>query len=90
MGWLHSTTDEEILRQKQDRLAALNSQFDSTVSVVENMVGRLNTIGENIGKEIEEIDAFQERLAETKSGLLAAKERSARVAKNFGALLVAE
>lgn len=78
---------EDILSQKQNRLAAYNQQFDEAVSLVTNTIDNLGAISHNIAQTMQEIEDYKRELETTKDGLAEAKAKNDRVIANFQALL---
>lgn len=73
--------------KKKAKLSAYQTQFDSAISVVTSTINQLNDINAGITSEIEEIEAYQDDLEKTRTGLADALDKNSRVIKNFSALL---
>lgn len=80
-------TDTDVLAQKKSRLESYNAQFDKAVSLITGTIANLGVISKNIADTIQEIDDYQQELAETKDGLIVAREKNDQVIANFQALL---
>lgn len=89
MAFSRKTTvaDADVLAQKKNRLNAYVAQFDKAVSLITDTIDNLGVINGNINTTIQEIDEYQQELAETRTGLAEAKERNDKVIANFQALL---
>lgn len=79
--------DADVLAQKKNRLNSYVAQFDKAVSLITDTIDNLGVINGNINSTIQEIDEYQQELAETRTGLAEAKERNDKVIANFQALL---
>lgn len=77
----------DILSQKRRRLDSYVSKFSKAVSLITRTIENLRNINRNITETIQEIDEYQQELAETKSGLADAMEKNEKVIANFQALL---
>lgn len=89
MAFNRKTTvaDADVLAQKKNRLNSYIAQFDKAVSLITDTIDNLGIINGNINTTIQEIDQYQQELAETRTGLAEAKERNDKVIANFQALL---
>lgn len=89
MAFSRKTTvaDADVLAQKKNRLNSYVAQFDKAVSLITDTIDNLGVINGNINTTIQEIDEYQQELAETRTGLAEAKERNDKVIANFQALL---
>lgn len=79
--------DDDVLEMKKKELEANKLQYDSAISLVTSTVKSLQTLGESITREIEEIDQYTAQLKETKDELSKMKQKNDKVAANFSALL---
>lgn len=79
--------DDDVLEMKKKELEANRFQYDSAISLVTSTVKSLQTLGESITREIEEIDQYTAQLKETKDELSKMKQKNDKVAANFSALL---
>ncbi len=84
---LKKKVSTDVLGKKQAKLSAYQTQFDSAISVVTSTINQLNEINAGISAEIEEIEAYQNDLEKTRTGLSNALDKNSCVIKNFSALL---
>lgn len=77
----------DVLQKKKQELNAYVARFNDAISLVTNTVNSLSDINAGIEEKIQEIDAYQAELANTKEGLDNARANNERVIKNFNALL---
>lgn len=80
----------DILEQKEAKLAALTKQSDDAVQLVRNTMNGLETVDQEIDATISEIDAIQTRMANTKAGLEARRSKNQQIMHNFKSLLCEE
>lgn len=81
---------QDILAQKRNSLNLYNSQFDRAVHIINETIDNLGQISQGIEQTMQEIEAYEKELAETKSGLVDAKTRNDKVVANFKSLLYVE
>lgn len=81
---------QNIIEQKEAELVALTVQSTSAIQLVQNTIDGLNETNAQIQAKIEEIDAIQKRLADTRGGLDATYNKNARIMQNFKTLLCTE
>jgi len=77
----------DVLETKRAELSAYQARFDSAISVVTSTIDSLSRINEGIEQKVNEIAEYQDELEKTMVGLVDAKEKNARVIKNFSALI---
>lgn len=77
----------DVLETKKAELSAYQARFNSAISLVTSTIDSLNEINEGIEQKVNEIAAYQDELEKTRVGLVDAKDKNARVIKNFSALL---
>lgn len=77
----------DVLETKRAELSAYQARFDSAISVVTSTIDSLSRINEGIEQKVNEIAEYQDELEKTRVGLVDAKEKNARVIKNFSALI---
>lgn len=80
----------DVLDNKKSRLSDYQAQFEDAVSVVTSTINQLNEINTGIVTEIEEIEAYQKELEQTRTGLSDALAKNNSVIRNFNSLLNAE
>lgn len=77
----------DLLAQKRRRLHAYTSKFDKAVNLITSTIEKLGAINEGIDGTIQDIDDYQQELAETRTGLIEARQKNDKVIANFQALL---
>ena len=80
----------DVLDNKKSRLSNYKAQFEDAISVVTSTINQLNEINTGIVAEIEEIEAYEKELEQTRAGLSEALVKNNSVIRNFGSLLNAE
>ncbi len=80
----------DVLDNKKSRLSNYQAQFEDAISVVTSTINQLNEINTGIVAEIEEIEAYEKELEQTRAGLSEALVKNNSVIRNFGSLLNAE
>ena len=78
---------KDVLKTKKAELSTYQALFNSAISLVTSTIDSLNEINEGIEQKVNEIAAYQDELEKTRIGLVDAKDKNARVIKNFSALL---
>lgn len=75
------------LGKKRRRLNAYTAKFDKAVNLITSTIRKLGAINEGIDSTIQDINDYQQELAETKAGLEEARQKNDKVIANFQALL---
>ncbi len=75
------------LGKKRRRLNSYTTKFDKAVNLITSTIGKLGAINEGIDSTIQDINDYQQELAETKAGLEEARRKNDKVIANFQALL---
>lgn len=81
---------QDILEQKEAKLASLNQQSDDAVQLVRTTLDGLNNVDAEIGQTISEIDAIQTRMSNARAGLEARRSKNQQIMHNFKSLLCEE
>ena len=77
----------DALDQQKKALASYTNQFNRAVTVITDTIENLGVISGNMAASIQEIEAYQKDLENTKVCLNSAKEKNDRVIQNFKTLL---
>lgn len=81
---------QDLLAQKEARLASLNMRSDNAVQVVRTAIDGLQAVDAEIDKTISEIEEIQSRASKTKAGLEARRNKNQQIMQNFKSLLCEE
>lgn len=81
---------QDVLAQKEVKLEQLNKRSDATVQLVRTALDGLSQVDVEIGATISEIDAMQQRMTDTRSGLEARRNKNQQIMHNFKSLLCEE
>lgn len=81
---------EAILAQKEAELVTLSQQSVNAVQAVRNSIDNLTATNTGIETTVAEIDTYQQRLADTRSGLSARHQKNQQIVQNFKSLLCEE
>ena len=81
---------QDILEQKEAKLASLNQKSTDAVRLVRATLDGLQVVDEEIGQTISEIDEIQTRMSNTKAGLEARRSKNQQIMHNFKSLLCEE
>lgn len=81
---------EDILAQKEAELVTLSQRSVNAVQAVRSAIDNLTAINNGIETTVTEIDTYQQRLADTRSGLNARHQKNQQIVQNFKSLLCEE
>lgn len=81
---------QDILEQKEAKLASLTQQSDDAVQLVRSTLNGLDAIDADIDQTISEIDEMQARMSTARAGLEARLTKNQRIKQNFKSLLCEE
>lgn len=81
---------EAILAQKEAELVTLSQRSVNAVQAVRSAIDNLTAINNGIETTVTEIDTYQQRLADTRSGLNARHQKNQQIVQNFKSLLCEE
>lgn len=76
-----------MLAQKRRKLDSYTAKFDKAINLITGTIRKLGAINEGIEETIHDIEAYQQELTETKTGLIEARQKNDKVIANFQALL---
>lgn len=80
----------DVLAMKQIELQNYEAQFSDAVALVTRTVENLTDLSGRMANSIEEINAYQAQLEQTKQGLAAKRAANETVIQNFKKLLAVE
>lgn len=80
----------DVLAKKEKQLAKLSKKSGDAVMSVRKAIDKLEATNCAIDATVEEIVVYQQRLAETRSGLDATKSKNQQIVQNFKVLLCEE
>lgn len=81
---------QDILTEKEAKLAALNQKSESAVQLVRSTIDGLAVVDEQITATIAEITDIQHRISSTKNGLEERQRKNQQIMHNFKSLLCEE
>ena len=81
---------KDTLEQQEAALELLNQQSMNAIQMFSAAATTLENVNAKIDTTMQEIDAYQKRLAETRVGLNATREKNQRIMQNFKNLLCVE
>ena len=81
---------QDILQQKEARLAELQDESDFAIRMVQDTIGNLEEVNADIQQTREEIDTYVSRLNAARDGLSSTFERNQQIMQNFKQLLCLE
>lgn len=90
MAMFKKSKIQDILEQKEAKLAALEQQSTDAVRLVRTTLDGLQVVDDEIGQTISEIDEIQARMSNTKAGLEARRSKNQQMMHNFKSLLCEE
>lgn len=80
----------DVIAQKEEKLAILTRASDTAIRLVRTTIDSLESVNEGIQATIDEIDADQKRLSDTRSGLETDLHKNQQIMQNFKSLLCVE
>lgn len=80
-------TTMDLLQEKEAQLALQTKRSELAVQSVKKSIDDLGQVNSDIQKTMEEIDTYLLRLADTRKGLAATRNKNERVMQNFSKLL---
>lgn len=81
---------KDVLSQHIKNLDGFRTQYATSVSLIDRTVYQLEQLGNQIDEEIEQIDAYQRELSQTREQFAAERDRTGKVMRNFKSLLCVE
>lgn len=80
----------DVLQIKEARLAELNQMSSDAVQAVRASMDSLGGVNAEIEATMTEIDAYVQRLTQTRDGLSATHSKNQQIVRNFKSLLCEE
>lgn len=80
----------DVISAKKERLAALEGQSLGAISLIMNTVNDLDAANKEIETEVNEIEAMEKSLAETKDSLTKQHDNNMKIAERFRAFINVE
>ncbi len=90
MALFRKSKMQDILEQKEAKLAALNQKSSDAVRLVRATMDGLEVVDQEIATTISEIDEIQTRMSNAKAGLEARRSKNQQIMHNFKSLLCEE
>ena len=81
---------QDILEQKEAKLAVLNQKSTDAVRLVRATMDGLEVVDQEIATTISEIDEIQSRMSNARAGLEARRNKNQQIMHNFKSLLCEE
>ena len=78
---------KDMLTNTSQSFTACEDLFNNAIGVVKSTIDMLGSVNERIDNTIQDIDAYQQGLADNRQQLVASKERNATILANFSKLL---
>lgn len=82
-----AATSMDLLQEKESQLALQTKRSELAVQSVKKSIDDLSQVNSDIQKITDEIDTYLLRLADTRKGLAATRNKNERVMQNFSKLL---
>lgn len=80
----------DVISAKKERLTALEGQSLGAISLIMNTVNDLDAANKEIETEVNEIEAMEKSLAETKDSLTKQHDNNMKIAERFRAFISVE
>lgn len=79
--------NSDMLIATQNSYQSCEALFETAIGVVQNTIQTLDSINGQIESKVQEIDAYQRGLSDTREQLVNSKDRNAKILANFQKLL---
>lgn len=80
----------DLLKEKEKQLHELEGRSVHAVQMVQSTMDNLSSVNDSIKATIDEIDAYVQRLNDTRNGLGHTYSKNERIMQNFSKLLCVE